>query len=124
MSDFKKTFTINYDATIGNTTFDLNNLINPAAPAQTLLGSQPRLKIQLNYSDLNVSTSTVELFRSEDGVNYVAVPGTLLQLDSGANQVNDWNLSNNNSSFYQIRYVQGGGISAGTLDEIIVILNN
>jgi len=110
MAILTKTITLDYDVTEGSTTFDL----------ALDLSRFTRIFIQVNYTDLDVGDSTIELITSLDNTRFATITGTSLALNIGATQMNYWDLSDLNASRIKLSYTHGTS-EAGTIEKIFIL---
>jgi len=68
------------------------------------------LSIQLVYSNAAGLTATAELHASNDGINFVVIPNTLVNLTTNGSTM--WDVSNSAFKIVRVHYVR----TAGTVD--------
>ena len=111
MAVLKKTITLNYDPTDGDTIF--------AIPFD--LSKYKTVDFQLNYTLMDVGDAVVKLQRSNDDDRYNDVPGATITLsETGANKTIDVSVGDSASENYQFAFDEGTD-TTGSVESITLV---
>ena len=110
MATLKKTITLNYDTSSGDTTFDID----------LDLSKYKTLNIQFNVTNLSKATSSAALGRSNDGSRFTAIPGAVVNLPMGVDQAIDMNIADFGAKNLSVDFVAAGGGMTGTVESLVI----
>lgn len=109
--------TLNYNVSNGDTFFD----INPKEP----LGGFDVIYIQILYSGLDASDSTINLYRSAtpDTSKFILVPNSTLTLDNTQSAA-DYNICSTAATYFRLKFTKGANTTTGTIEKLIIVLKD
>jgi len=110
MATLKKTITLNYDTSSGDTTFSID----------LDLSKYKTLNVQFNVTNLSKANSSVTLGRSNDGSRFTAIPGASVNLPQGVDQAIDINVADFGAKNLVVDFFEAGGGMTGTVESIVI----